>query len=303
MTHKIKISKAVFASASIVALSAAPLVFASAHPHGKDKAAPSIEIAPMPEDGALGTPSTAMPAATAEIVIDDKDFNIEDFLDENGQVDLDKLRAFENGVAVFEQEIEVIDLSNSPDGDEDMTIIFESEGEHGDHFGPIDLDAIKDAISEGAIKESGSGKHIMVFDLSGKNAPARSSRSAISRLLSNNKSDGSRAHKDHANSNGGPSIPNVFFQAPPRATRPAPRTITLSGETIIEFGENGSLKIINNGQSVIPLNMTAGHSGAASAMVIDGGAPAKVSVNKSISIEDGKRKVRVVIDMTGDIQD
>jgi hypothetical protein len=91
---------------------------------------------------------------------------------------------------------------------------------------------------------------------------------------------------------------------PPRAfAHTKPRTITLSGETIIEIGANGSLKIINNGQSVIPLNMSAAHSGAASAMVIDGGAPTKVSVNKSVSIEDGKRKVRVVIDMSSDVQD
>lgn len=272
--------------------------------------------------------------------VDMRDFDIEDFIGEDGQIDLDKLRAYENeqlGMVMremspeAENEFQIIEeadifiwtddgLESLQSSDENVfTLETENPTPPADEEGyqdPWDTPTtytsrhVYEDIEREAEEEpvwdkpqsKASAEKTEPETLSDVRSRSRSTMARIDELLGNLRSQRENSERDSENSHdedephSNPKVRIMKVDLRPKSSE-AERTISLSGETQIVIGKDGTLTITNNGQSVVPLAMAAGDSGKAAAMVMDNNAPAKITVNKTINIENGKRHVHVEVDM------
>lgn len=272
--------------------------------------------------------------------VDMRDFDIEDFIGADGQIDLDKLRAYEDaqlGIVMREmspdastssagndsQKIEDADIFvwtedgleafESPDQNA-FTFETETQTPSSEYTDPWDTpttyesrhiyeDIQQEAEAEPVWDEPSpqtSTHEIEPETLSEARSRTRSAVARIEKLLGNLRNNTPEARHNH-DMNSDLEVMTIDLRGAPKSD--AARTISLSGETQIVIGEDGTITITNNGQSVVPLAMAAGHSGKAAAMVMDNDAPAKITVSKTINIDNGKRHVHVEVDMESETGD
>ncbi len=305
----------------------APALLAS-HPHDPAPATEpempviieSIDITPediaVREDIAQKNGESPMTDLQAQGV-ETQDFDVNDFLGADGLVDVEKLRAYENSKADYIAQNSKIENSND-------------EAANDSFFADLLKDFQAGQNSE-AKKRRGEPMHSGAHhtDPSPSDLPAKDT---IKRLMGGD-GDEINAQTETGTTQVEPGA--TYYTLPPKPPAPPSsieqnsdtdaasalkakrarnklrrqsgkkrgRTITLSGETTVHIGPGGDVTITNNGEAVLPLKMTDDKSGSASAMVMDGGKPAKITVHKKMTNKNGKRKVRVEVEMESDIVD
>lgn len=224
--------------------------------------------------------------------LDVRDFNIEDFIGADGQVDLEKLRAYENGDTLQDQFkwTQDSDLAGPEAGAQ--IFVFDEDGQT--------LKPAPQTYTYDSHETYGGAKAPHERSTSSLNSNVTR---AIDRLMN--------ALKSETHSQEGKRDIDVKIVNPERSVRvikldrheetstadDAGRTISLSGETKIVIGEDGEITITNNGDAIVPLSMMGHESGHSSAMVMDAGKPAKISVHKTVEHNNGKRHIHVEVDM------
>ncbi len=254
---------------------------AQGHPHGdKLKKQAETKIA-IPH-----TPAPKPMPMTGEVAVDNgapEDFNINDFLGDNGRVDVKKLRAYENKKQRY---IEDNEDSSAVHDSAQISVMMQAgpiaeDMASQDLPRDIEIDKIVDLITP---FRRGSSDTVRLREDDSVKAEIRIEKIRPERSTLTETHHGDKKHHGKPETKKG-------------------RTISLSGDTTIHIAPDGAITVTNNGETVMPLSMTGVKAGKASAMVMDDCAPAKITVEKKVKVEDGKRKVRVEVDMESEILD
>lgn len=242
---------------------------AQGHPHGEKTqkrtqttivTTQSPDTAPTPMTGEIAVKSETAETAETEIIIiddlDNQDFNINDFLGNDGQVDVKKLRAYENKKQQY---------------------IADNKDDHAAHNAKdMDTQDLPATLNiEDTIQATLEGPAPVVI--------------GVSETLPEHAGNDRKHHSDKKRRRG--------------HKKRKGRTISLSGDTTIHIAPGGAVTVTNNGETIVPLSMARKKSGKASAMVMDDCEPAKITVEKTITTENGKRKVHLEVDMETNIVD
>lgn len=290
----------------IVSVSAIALGDGDAHPHGnKDKAqakkpAPDVKTSTVYENDIV---LPEAPKAAETETVETQDFDINDFLGENGMVDVEKLRAYEAGKMDYIAE----NIIEMPDEGEAVDIIM-IDPDMTTEPNPMGADEYA-KVSEKRGKEyaghTSGGSHSA--DPATSDLPAKQ---AINRLMGETHADKDqemkkrdRKERKTKKERMAKKDRNAKKSHKKYHHRAGGKTVTLSGETVVHIAPNGSVTITNNGEAIVPLSMGKKKTGAASAMIMDNGQPAKVSVKKTVTTDEGKRKVHVEVKMESDMLD
>lgn len=323
-----------------LALSVCAPVLLAVHPHthgeAHDKPAHDMQV---PEDAAENAAENVTADAPLEIVeiiqiepedlegnsvseaavTETGDFDINDFLGADGMVDVEKLRAYENGKQDY--------IAQNSDSDAADPVMQDSAGEtdviilNQPGAAPAGEEAPQPPttydygsyIAMPPAAPSTAGDTIERMVDKPEKAPKTAKKNA---RKSHPATDAAPAVKDTDDRGADGQSSSTFFgdilrdlhksdrkEMRKKKRKKQGRTITLSGETTVHIAPDGAVTITNNGDAVVPLKFDGRESGKASAMVIDNGRPAKVTVNKDVTTENGKRKVRLEVEMESDIVD
>ena len=251
------------------------------HPHGPDAPhdMPAKDNAPTEIIEIIKIEPEDVTDETGLQILSEGDFDINDFLGADGMVDVEKLRAYEDGKQDYIAK---------------------------------NTDALAKEPARSRAETDEEADEIIIYErpvhMPPKNTPAKTGTAAdmIERMVTDTPAD---VDKDEHNQNrsgvesshSNAKIRRKEMRKQKRKNRG--RTITLSGETTVNIAPDGTVTIMNNGDAIVPLKFSDNQTGNASAMVMDGGKPAKVTVQKKMTNKNGKRKVRVEIEMESEIID